>query len=156
MKLYTYFGVAIITILIFILGMHTGNTQNSVAFGDPGYVRVRAVDFKTKTEGLNIGDRSVYAQFLLDSTGKKIGNSYIICTSVGESGILGKGVLECHGIYNLPLGKITIQGSRSSKRDKLTFVVTGGTGIYEGVGGILNGFIIGTSPHRERLIFRIE
>jgi hypothetical protein len=88
------------------------------------------------------------------SNGKIIGNSFLICGKMPDSGRFGSGVQQCHGTYNLPRGKIAVIGSRNNI-DKYSFVVVGGTGFYAGVGGKLDVFRIGASPITERLIFSL-
>lgn len=143
----------LISSIILLIGISI--KQDASALQKPSVARFIAIDRSFKSEGENPGDRSIIAQRILDTEGNIVGNSFVVCPLAAKEGVFGSGVRVCHGVFNLPKGKVTVYGSRRS-RERYTLVVTGGSGFYSGVGGRLNGFVIGVKPFREKIIFHIQ
>ncbi len=142
--------------LIAITGIYTGKNNNlaSASVGE-GVIRLTVVDTQTHSEGNDLGDHRTYANYVLGSDGLIIGTAYSICTIVARGSNFGShGLTLCSGVYNLPKGKLTFQGTRRTKT-KYTFVVTGGSGIYVNAGGVLNGFQISDNPYSQRVIIHL-
>lgn len=68
--------------------------------------------------------------------GTPIGYAVISCAYLGDGGPFGSGLSSCGATYRLPRGYIMASGLRH-KVGSYTFAVTGGTGIYKGVGGVV-------------------
>ena len=148
--------IALMTLIVsslVLVGVYTASAQDVVK--KPSIARFTAVDFRVEIENSGSRDHSVFGQKILSPVGENVGNAYMVCTTIGRGGILGNGVRQCHGIYNLPRGKIVVQGSRH-RRARYTLVITGGSGIYVGIGGTLDSFLSGIRPRTEELIFRIK
>lgn len=152
MKALSITMVLTVSFLLLLVGSYAG--QKASALQNPAIARFIAVDIESKKSS-DIGETSVFAQRILDPSGNIIGNSFSSCILIAKEEIFAGGRNLCDGVYNLPKGKITFKGSRKN-RERYTFVVTGGTGFYSGVGGRLNGFVIGSDPFREKLIFHIQ
>jgi hypothetical protein len=105
--------------------------------------------------GKDLGDNLTFAKVVLGSAGSIIGTAYDSCVLVGVGDQYGKGLSMCNGIYNLPQGKLTFQGTRKT-RERYTFVVTGGSGIYVNASGTINGFQIGSTPFSQRVVIHIS
>jgi len=142
--------------LLALTGVYTGQDQNSAsAASGEGILRLTAVDVQTHSEGNDLGDHRTFNKIVLGSDGFIIGAAVDACTIVGEGSNYGKnGLSLCNGVYTLPKGKLTFQGTRRT-RQRYTFVITGGSGIYENAGGVLNGFQTSSSPFSQRVIIHI-
>lgn len=122
------------------------------ALSSPGKAKFYTVTASERT--ISNGDIFTRGQRVSTLEGKIIGNAFLSCTRIARNENFGYTVEQCTGTYNLPLGKMTVAGSRSS-RSRYTLVVTGGTGFYNNVGGKLNVYKIGVSPTTERVIFSL-
>jgi hypothetical protein len=67
---------------------------------------------------------------------RPLGHGVLTCTKVGTGGLLGGGISNCVGTYQLPLGKIAVQGILHGYA-RYTLVVTGGTSRYKDAQGTL-------------------
>lgn len=80
-----------------------------------------------------------------------IGHGIKACIKGGTGGILGGGIMSCTLNIILPLGKISSSGVIHNLA-RYTLVLTGGTGVYEGVSGPL--FVRRVGDGVRRLTFR--
>lgn len=83
---------------------------------------------------------------------RPIGHGVLTCTKVGIGGILGAGVSNCNGVYQLPLGKISTQGILHGY-SRYTMIITGGTGVYKEASGTL--FVRRVADGVRRLTFAL-
>ena len=101
--------------------------------------------------GPSLGDSNVITEDAYRD-GKRVGTSDLTCTFMRLQ-LAPKFFFagQCLNTTNLPGGQITAQGTVTSDQiEKVPFqqVVTGGTGIYEGVGGVLTVDDRGDGPAR--------
>jgi hypothetical protein len=87
-----------------------------------------------------------------DLRSRPIGHGVLTCTKVGTGGILGGGLLSCSGTYQLPLGKIAVQGILHGY-NRYTLVITGGTARYKDASGTL--FVRRVADGVRRLTFTL-
>lgn len=83
---------------------------------------------------------------------RPVGHAVLTCAKVGTGGVLGGGIWNCIGVYQLPLGKISTQGILHGY-NRYTLVITGGTGRYKGVSGSL--FVRRVAEGQRKLIFSL-
>lgn len=96
--------------------------------------------------GPSLGDQQILTEDVYRN-GKRVGTSDIQCTVVRVQ--LPKFEAQCLNTTSLPGGQITAQGIVTSDQiEQAPFVqaVTGGTGVYEGVGGELTVDEAGDKP----------
>ena len=96
--------------------------------------------------GPSLGDMSVLTEDVYRN-GKRVGTSDISCTVVRIQ--MPKFAAQCFNTTSLSGGQITAQGIVTSDQlEKVPFVqaVTGGTGVYAGVGGELTVDEAGDKP----------
>jgi hypothetical protein len=96
--------------------------------------------------GPSLGDINVITEDVYRN-GKRVGTSDITCTVVRIQ--MPKFAAECFNTTTLPGGQITAQGIVTSDQiEQAPFeqAVTGGTGAYEGVGGVLTVDEAGDKP----------
>jgi hypothetical protein len=78
------------------------------------------------------GDEAIFRSVTMNSSGKRLGSSSVICT------IVFGGKLQCNGIYTLPGGTLTgtalVPQSQTSTAP-VQVAITGGTGRYDGARG---------------------
>ena len=78
------------------------------------------------------GDEAIFRSVTMNSSGKKIGSSSLLCT------IVFGGKLQCNGVYTLPGGTLTgtalVPASQTSTAP-VHVAITGGTGRYDGARG---------------------
>ena len=156
MNLINTIGVFFAIALLALTGSYTGQNQSVAATSTTqAVVRLTVVDVQTGSEGHNLGDHRTFSKIVLGSKGFIIGSAFDSCVVVGIGKTYGKfGLSLCNGVYNLPKGKLTFQGTRRT-RERYTFVITGGSGIYENASGTLNGFQISSNPYSQRVIIHI-
>lgn len=126
-------------------------TASGSTLDGPGLIRVTAV---TSTE-IDDGLRLTQASWLRDKHGRRIGWAIVVCRDLGEGGPLGSGTSLCDGTYLFPKGRIQATSTRKS-RASYVLAVTGGTGLYSNVGGVLLVETISERPRSERLLFSLE
>ena len=98
------------------------------------------------TPGPSLGDRQIITEDVYRGD-KRVGTSDIECTMVRVE--LPKFAVQCFNTTSLPGGQITAQGIVTSDQiEKVPFqqAITGGTGAYEGVGGVLTVDEAGDKP----------
>lgn len=117
----------------------------------PAVIRVTAV---TDTES-DDGFHSVQGSWIEDKRGTRIGWAIVVCRHLGSGGPLGSSTSLCDGTYLFPKGRIQAQSTRKS-RTSYMLAVTGGTGLYSNVGGVLLVETIRLKPRTERLLFSLE
>lgn len=83
---------------------------------------------------------------------RPIGHAIKTCVKAGVGDILGGGVMNCQLVIWLPLGKI-IAGGTVHNLGRYTLVITGGTGVYEGVTGPM--FVSRIADGVRRLTFKL-
>jgi hypothetical protein len=106
-----------------------------------GLIRV----FLTTRTSLVDGRQHLVIKEVTDKRGHRLGSVAQVCTDVtGDR-------QECIGTLEMPLGRITYQGSRRSAR-YYVFAVTGGTGIYAGATGTYASSTIALDPRVEYLL----
>jgi hypothetical protein len=100
----------------------------------------------------SIGDYSVaQVVHLSPKTGKAIGGGTAICTQVNASGSL----FDCQGEDHFAGGEIREAG-RFTISKGFRLAILGGTGIYEGASGELNGTWLDSKFTRSRDVFTIH
>lgn len=85
---------------------------------------------------------------LKDRHGDRIGWGNLVCFN-----LVGRRE-QCFGTFVLPLGKVMVNGVRSS-RDFSIMAVVGGTGRYFDAGGTFYSRTFAVSPTRQTLIFTL-
>ena len=96
--------------------------------------------------GPSLGDRQIITEDVYRGD-RRVGTSDIECTVVRVD--LPKFAVQCFNTASLPGGQITSQGVVTSDQiEKVPFeqAITGGTGAYEGVGGVLTVDEAGDNP----------
>jgi hypothetical protein len=96
--------------------------------------------------GPSLGDRQILTEDVYRGD-KRVGTSDIECTVVRVE--LPKFAAQCFNTTSLPGGQITAQGIVTSDQlEKVPFehAITGGTGAYEAVGGVLTVDEAGDKP----------
>ncbi len=117
----------------------------------PALIRVTAVtDFERGLDGPD-----VQVSTIRDRHNDRIGWAAVFCRDLGSGGPLGSATAYCFGTYNFPRGRIHTTGTRKS-RSSYVMAVTGGTGLYSNVGGVLLVRTISERPRTERLLFSLE
>ena len=119
----------------------------------PGIVRITSVqrnfsrlDFGRR--GYSPGDMEITRASLFNRRVRKrpLGSGHLVCVATGG------GFRHCDGTYILPAGKIVVSGALVY-RDFYRIAVTGGTGIYNNVRGML--VVTRLSRSENLLIFRL-
>jgi hypothetical protein len=97
-------------------------------------------DFDNGKAGFSIGDVAVISTDLNDATtGDKLGHMHETCTVIHAKNVS----LECVATAELEGGQISIMGEFPPVDDDASYSVTGGTGTYDNVGGMMT---IGDGP----------
>lgn len=141
MRRTTIVAAAIVAVLAGTVAMAAQSIEG------PALIRVAAVT--------DIDRGGVQGAWINDRTGKRIGWAIVVCRDLGSGGPLGSGTALCDGTYLFPKGRIQAQGTRKS-RSSYVLAVTGGTGLYSNVGGVLLVRATRLSPRTETLLFSLE
>lgn len=142
-------AVAASSLLLFATGAH-GRVPLPTHLSGPSVIRVTQRQQSNRIVGVHTAQVSI----IHDRHGRRIGWSIIYCTYLGSGGALGSGTSQCIATFELPLGKIQATGTRKTSASYV-LAVTGGTGLYNAVGGTLlirNGFF---GPY-QILLFSLE
>jgi len=102
--------------------------------------------------GHSAGDEMLRGVRLTDKYDRIIGSASFGCVNFGNA---MPGVSLCTAVFNLPKGKIVVQGTRRTI-DYYLLPVTGGTGIYSHASGSLLGETVSKPPRKDRLLFSLE
>lgn len=124
-----YIAVAILTLM---LSSVDGAVAQDPATPAPVHLAVTTAavrdGFEMRTDILLLWNRNIRTT--------PIGHAIKSCIKVGSGGILGGGIMSCSMTLHLPRGKVAASGVVHSL-NRYTMVLTGGTGLYEGVHGPL-------------------
>jgi hypothetical protein len=100
----------------------------------------------TETSHIRNGILEVWSlRILLLRSQQIIGSGVVACARVGA-------VRQCAGTYTLPSGQVAVQG-KFTNRDRIVFVITGGTESYIGVKGVVISTQYSCCPRRAFLTF---
>lgn len=99
--------------------------------------RLVSVAVTTASVRVTIGTRSdVLLLWNRNERTTPIGHALKSCIRARSLDVFGEGLMGCTMTLSLPLGKITASGIVHNLR-RYTLVITGGTGVYQGVTGPL-------------------
>jgi hypothetical protein len=86
----------------------------------------------------SLGDRIVFTNPLVDTSGKRIGRLYSHCTAVVAARSAFNAAFACEGVVVLGGGTMTVQTFLAHGGATVNGAVTGGTGAYANARGTLN------------------
>ncbi len=119
----------------------------------PGIVRITSVQSRFTVidlgrRGASPGDMEITRVRLFNRRIRKrpIGNGQLVCTRTGSN------FRNCNGTYVLPAGKLVVSGALTF-RDFYVLAVTGGTGKYNNVRGVL--IVTKLHPAENLMVFRL-
>ena len=102
----------------------------------------------------SIGDYEVgRSVFVNPKSGKEIGRGSVVCTQIDATGIV---FYQCQGVTHLTGGDIVTAGPFTASAKTFTLAVTGGTGVYEHVRGLLTTTWLDPRFTRARVVFTLE
>ena len=117
---------------------------------------IRVVSINTEEEFVDVGapDFSLGDSFIFRSKlmrhGHQVGHTGVVCTITSAD----HEESQCVGTARFRRGQITIQGLLAGEPETFVFPVTGGSGAFEGVHGVLQ--VRELSGTRERLTFHLS
>ena len=130
-RLLTGIGVAVVAL---VMAAVAGPTTSLTG---PGIVRITSVDKRFSRidvgrRGYSPGDMEITRVRLFNRRVRKrpLGSGHFVCVATGDR------FHHCNGTYILPAGKIVVSGALVY-RDFYRIAVTGGTGKYHNVRGML-------------------
>jgi hypothetical protein len=115
-----------------------------------GVIRVSAKITDVRIDGFGIGQQRIekYRLWNRSITPVPIGNGALICTYLGDHRSY------CDGQFVMPLGKLSVAGTRRQVY-RAFLIVTGGTRAYYGAVGTFS-MLQGDEPRTLTLVFRVN
>jgi hypothetical protein len=99
----------------------------------------------------SIGDYEIGMTVYLKA-GKQIGSGSVVCTQTNAAGTR----YQCQGLQRFPGGDLITAGLFSATSKTYAQAITGGTGVYTGVSGTLNGRWLDPMFARAKVVFTLD